>query len=82
MIKIIMLFTILLFLLFLVVSSINNLTLFSRMPKLLIAFLFVSLTLISLFSYRFLNNIESKGTYIPAKYDGEDLIPGKVEIEK
>ena len=29
-----------------------------------------------------LNNIESKGTYIPAKYDGVDLIPGKVEIEK
>lgn len=82
MIKIIVLLTILLFLLFLVVSRINKLTLFSRMPKLLTAFLFVSLTLIALFSYRFLNNNESKGTYIPAKYDGEDLIPGKVEIEK
>ena len=82
MIKIIVLLIILLFLLFLVTSRINNLTFFSRIPKVLIAFLFVSLALIALFSYRFLNNIESKGTYIPAKYDGEDLIPGKVEIEK
>ena len=36
--KIIVLLTILLFLLFLVVSRINKLTLFSRMPKLLTAF--------------------------------------------
>ena len=82
MIKIVILLITLLFLLFLVISRINNLSLFSRMPKLLTTFLFLFLTLISLFSYRFLNNIESKGTYIPAKYDGEDLIPGKVEIDK
>lgn len=82
MIKILMLVTILLFLIFLVISKINNFTLFSRMPKLFIPLLFVFLTLISLFSYRFLTNNESKGTYIPAKYDGEYLIPGKVEIEK
>ena len=82
MIKILMLVTILLFLIFLVISKINKLTLFSRMPKLFIPLLFVFLTLISLFSYRFLNNIETKGTYIPATYDGEYLIPGKVEIEK
>ena len=82
MIKIIILLTILLFLLFLVISRINNLIFFSRMPKPLIVFLFISLTIISLFSYRFLNNIEAKGKYTPAKYDGEELIPGKVEIEK
>ena len=82
MIKIIILFAILLSLLFLVISRLNNFIFTSRMPKLLIFFLFVSLTLISLFSYRFLNNNESRGTYIPAKYDGKDLIPGKVEIEK
>ena len=82
MIKIIMLLIILLILLLLVFSRINNLLFFSRVPKLLLASIFVSLTLIFLLSIRFLNDIESKGTYIPAQYDGEDLIPGKVEIEK
>ena len=82
MIKVIMLLTVLLILLFLVFSKINNLILFSRVPKLLIASMFVSLTLIFLLSMRFLNNNESKGTYMPATYDGEDLIPGKVQIEK
>ena len=82
MIKVTILLIILLILLFLVFSRINNLVLFSRGPKLLIASIFVFLTLIFLLSIRFLNNIESKGTYIPAKYDGVDLIPGKVEIEK
>ena len=82
MIKLIILLAVLLILLFLVISRINNLTLFSKVHKLLIASIFVSFTLIFLLSIRFLNNIESKGTYIPAKYDGVDLIPGKVEIEK
>ena len=82
MIKLIILLAIILILLFLVISRINNLALFSRVPKLLIASIFVSFTLIFLLSIRFLNNIESKGTYIPAKYDGVDLIPGKVEVEK
>ena len=82
MIKILMLIAILLILLFLVFSRINNFTLFSRVPKLLVVSIFVSFTLIFLLSIRFLNNIESKGTYIPAKYDGINLVPGKVEIEK
>ena len=82
MIKVIMLLIIMVILLFLVFSRINNFTLFSRVPKLLIVSIFVSFTLIFLLSMRFLNNNESKGTYIPAKYDGEDLIPGKVQIEK
>ena len=82
MIKIIILLAILLILLAVVISRISNLNLFSRVPKLLIASIFVSFTLIFLLSIRFLNNIESKGTYIPAKYDGVDLIPGKVEVEK
>ena len=82
MIKIIILLAILLILLAVVISRISNLNLFSRVPKLLIASIFVFFTLIFLLSVRFLNNIESKGTYIPAKYDGVDLIPGKVEVEK
>ena len=82
MIKIIILLAILLILLFVVISRISNLNLFSRVPKLLIASIFVFFTLIFLLSVRFLNDIESKGTYIPAKYDGVDLIPGKVEVEK
>ena len=82
MIKVIMLLIIMVILLFLVFSRINNFILFSRVPKLLIVSIFVSFTLIFLLSMRFLNNNESKGTYIPAKYDGEDLIPGKVQIEK
>tara|TARA_B100001121_G_scaffold286032_1_gene282236 strand:+ start:950 stop:1198 length:249 start_codon:yes stop_codon:yes gene_type:complete len=82
MIKIIILLAILLILLIVVISRISNLNLFSRVPKLLIASIFVFFTLIFLLSVRFLNDIESKGTYIPAKYDGVDLIPGKVEVEK
>ncbi len=82
MIKIIILLAILLILLVVVISRISNLNLFSRVPKLLIASVFVFFTLIFLLSVRFLNDIESKGTYIPAKYDGVDLIPGKVEVEK
>ena len=82
MIKIIILLAILLILLVLVISRISKLNLFSRVPKLLIASIFVFFTLIFLLSVRFLNDIESKGTYIPAKYDGVDLIPGKVEVEK
>ena len=82
MIKIIILLAILLILLAVVISRISNLNLFSRVPKLLIASIFVFFTLIFLLSVRFLNDIESKGTYVPAKYDGVDLIPGKVEVEK
>ena len=82
MIKIIILLAILLILLVVVISRISNLNLFSRVPKLLIASVFVFFTLIFLLSVRFLNDIESRGTYIPAKYDGVDLIPGKVEVEK
>ena len=82
MIKIIILLAILLILLVLVISRISNLNLFSKVPRLLIASIFVFFTLIFLLSVRFLNNIESKGTYIPAKYDGINLIPGNVEIEK
>ena len=82
MIKIIILLAILLILLAVVISRISNLNLFSRVPKLLIASIFVFFTLIFLLSVRFLNNIESKGSYIPAKYDGVNLIPGKIEIEK
>ena len=82
MIKIIILLAILLILLVVVISRISKLNLFSRVPKLLIASIFVFFTLIFLLSVRFLNDIESRGTYIPAKYDGVDLIPGKVEVEK
>ena len=82
MIKIIILLAILLILLVLVISRISKLNFFSRVPKLLIASIFVFFTLIFLLSVRFLNDIESKGTYIPAKFDGVDLIPGKVEVEK
>lgn len=82
MIKIIILLAILLILLVVVISRISKLNFFSRVPKLLIASIFVFFTLIFLLSVRFLNDIESKGTYIPAKYDGVDLIPGKVEVEK
>lgn len=82
MIKIIILLAILLILLVVVISRISKLNFFSRVPKLLIASIFIFFTLIFLLSVRFLNDIESKGTYIPAKYDGVDLIPGKVEVEK
>ena len=82
MIKVIILLAILIILLLLVFSRINNIILFSKVPKVLIASIFLSFTLIALLSMRFSNNTAPKGTYIPAEYDGIDLIPGKVEIEK
>ena len=82
MIKIIILLIILFVLLFLVVSQINNIKLFKRIPKMVIAVMLVSLVLTFVLSLRFINNIESKGTYVPAEYDGENLIPGKVEFEE
>ena len=82
MMKVLILLTILLILLFLVISRINSFILSVKIPRLTIASIFVFFTLIFLLSIRFLNNIESEGTYTPAKYDGVNLIPGKVEIEK
>ena len=82
MIKVLILLIILLVLLFLVISKMNSVILFSKISKLIIVTIFVSFTLVFLLSIRFFNNIESKGTYVPAKYDGVDLIPGKVEVEK
>ena len=32
--------------------------------------------------FRFLNDISASGSYVPAKYDGKQLIPGKVEFAK
>ena len=82
MIKVLILLAILLILLFLVISRINSFILFTRVSKLITASIFLFFTLIFLLSIRFLNNIDSKGTYKPAEYNGVDLIPGKVEIDK
>ena len=82
MIKIILLLVILLILLFLVISRINNFILLKRLPRFFLVILLVFVTLISLFSFRFLYNNGSKGTYVPAKYDGKNLTPGKVEFDK
>ena len=43
----------------------------------LIAFVLVSLTF-----FRIINNKETNGNYIPAKFDGNTIIPGKVEYDK
>ena len=82
MIKVIILLAVLFILLFLVFSKIGNFYVFSKIPKLIMASVFIIFTLIILLFIRFSNNIETNGTYTPAKYDGVDLIPGKVEIEK
>ena len=82
MIKIIILVIVILILISLVVYRINNLTFFNRIPRPLMISILVSITLLFFISIRFLNNIESQGTYTPAKYDGKHLIPGKVEFDK
>ena len=82
MIKIILLLVILFILLFLVISRINNFIFLKRLPRFFLVVLLVFVTLIFLFSFRFLYNNGSEGTYVPAKYDGKNLTPGKVEFEK
>lgn len=82
MIKIVMLLLILLILILLVINKINKLISPKRVPKLFTAIVFLSMTTFLLLSLRLLNDSESRGTYTPAKYDGKDLIPGKVELEK
>ena len=82
MMKIIILLLILITLISLVVVKINNIKPFNRKSKLYLTIVLFLITLLFLVSYRFISDMGANGTYVPAKFDGDQLIPGKVEFAK
>ena len=82
MIKILILLLIIFFLILLLLSKVSKLKIIKRIPTHYLILNFFFVTLFFLLAMRILNNIDSNGTYVPAKYDGKVLVPGKVEFEK
>ena len=66
----------------LVVVKINNINPFNRIPKIYLISLLFCVAFLFLLSLRFVSNTGADGTYVPAKYDGNQLTPGKVEFAK
>lgn len=55
---------------------------FYKIPnKYLYPFL-IAFVLVSLIFFRVINNKDTNGSYIPAKLDGNTIIPGKVEYDE
>ena len=82
MIKIIILLLTLIVLISLVVVKIRNIKLLNRKSKLYLIIVLFFITLFFLLSLRFISDMGANGTYVPAKFDGNKLIPGKVEFAK
>ena len=82
MIKILLLLLVLFTLITLIFLKLSKLRLFKSLPKFFVIVIFVFVFMVSLMTFRFLNDLSSKGSYIPAQFDGKQLIPGKVEFEK
>ena len=82
MIKIIILLLTLITLLSLVVIKINSIKSFNRKSKLYLIIILFFITLFFLLSLRFFSDKGADGTYVPAKFEGNQLIPGKVEFAK
>ena len=82
MIKIIILLLILITLLSLVVVKIHGIKPFNQKSKLYLIIVLFFITLLFLLSLRFISDMGTNGTYIPAKFEGNQLIPGKVEFAK
>ena len=82
MIKILILLSVLFTLVFLLFLKISRLKLLKKIPKYYLIFTFLFITILVLISFRILNNFNTDGIYIPAEYDGENLIPGKVDLEE
>ena len=82
MIKIVILLLTLIILTSLVVVKISNFKPFNRIPKLYLVSLLFCITLLFLLLLRFISDTGVNGTYVPAKFDGNELIGGKIEFEK
>ena len=82
MIKILALLLIIFFLILLLISKASRLRIIKKIPNYYLILTFFLITLFFLLTLRILNDIDSNGTYVPAKYDGKVLVPGKVEFEK
>ena len=78
--------TIIILILSIIFLMINNIIkknkFFYKIPnKYLYPFL-IAFVLVSLIFFRVINNKETNGSYIPAKLDGNKIIPGKVEYDE
>ena len=82
MIKTIIIILILSISILIITNIINKNKLFYKIPnKFLYPFL-IAFVLVSLIFFRVINNKDSNGNYIPAKLDGNTIVPGKVEYDK
>ena len=82
MVKTIIIILILSISILIITNIINKKKLFYKIPnKFLYPFLIASV-LVSLIFFRVINNKDSNGNYIPAKLDGNTIVPGKVEYDK
>ena len=81
MIKILLLLLVLFTIITLIFLKLSKLRLFKSLPKFFVIVIFVFVFMVTM-TFRFLNDLSSKGSYIPAQFDGKQLIPGKVEFEK
>ena len=82
MLKISILLLILFFILSLLFAKLKKINYFKNFSKSSLWILFLIIIVSFLVSLRVLNNKSSEGTYVPAKYNGKVLQPGKVEFEK
>ena len=82
MIKTIIIILILSISILIITNIINKNKLFYKIPnKFLYPFL-IAFVLVSLIFFRVINNKDSNGNYVPAKLDGNTIVPGKVEYDK
>ena len=82
MLKIFILLLILFFITFLLLKKLSHIRLIKGIPSYYLGILCLLIISFFLFTLRIINNISSEGKYIPAEYNGEKLIPGKIEFEK
>ena len=72
-----------LFISFLIITNVvNKNKLFNKIPNKFLYPILFAFVLVSLISFRVINDKESNGNYIPAKLNGKTIIPGKVEYDK
>ena len=82
MIKTIIIIIILSISILIITNIINKNKLFYKIPNKFLYLFLITFVLVSLILFRIINNKDSNGNYIPAKLDGNTVVPGKVEYDK
>ena len=82
MIKTIIIIIILSISILIITNIINKNKLFYKIPNKFLYLFLIASVLVSLIFFRVINNKDSNGNYIPAKLDGNTIVPGKVEYDK